>query len=230
MLAYGEFESFAVAAEDYAAPLADSLGIDLQLVSYPLTATDFLPVLTRAADANPDAIIVAAAGSACAPIMTTYQDLGIDAQLYLVGACADEEIIRAAGGAHEGVLFNTEGPPLSVETVEDEMFLSINELYANDEAGGAGTVGLRGFMNLYALMDGLGADGVTHAAVLETAEASADVPSFWGHAYTCDEDQIEGLPSLCAPQQSLFRVEAPGDNVIINEDWYDTVALFAQAG
>ncbi len=230
VLAYGEFESFAVSAEDYAAPLAGSLGIDLELISYPLTATDFLPVLTRAAASDPDAIIVAAAGSACAPIMTTYEDLGIDAQLYLVGACADGEIIQAAGGAHEGVLFNTEGPPLSVETVEDEMFLSINELYANDEAGGAGTVGLRGFMNLYALMDGLGADGVSREAVLETAEASADEPSFWGHAYTCDTDQIEGLPSLCAPQQSLFRVEEPGNNIVVNEDWYDTVALFAQAG
>jgi branched-chain amino acid transport system substrate-binding protein len=230
VLAYGEFESFQVAAEDYAAPLADSLGIDLELISYPLTATDFLPVLTRAAESDPDSIIVAAAGAACTPIMTTFQDLGIDAQLYLVGACADNEIIRAAGGAHEGVLFNTEGPPLSVETVEDEMFLSINELHADDEAGGAGTVGLRGFMNLYALMAGLGPDGVSREAVLETVRAAEDQPSFWGHAYTCDGAQIEGLPSLCAPQQSLFRVEEPGNNVIVNEDWFDTVALFAEAG
>jgi len=229
VLAYGEFESFEVAAQDYAAPVAESLGIDLELISYPLTATDFLPVLTRAAEADPDSIIVAAAGSACAPIMTTYADLGIEAQLYLVGACADEEIIEAAGGAHEGVLFNSEGPPLSVETVEGQIFTSVNELYADDEAGGAGTVGLRGFLNLYALMAELGPDGVSRESVLDAIRAAEDEPSFWGHAYTCDGAQIDGLPSLCAPQQSLFYVEEPGNNITVNEDWIDTVALFAEA-
>lgn len=229
VLAYGEFESFEVAAQDYAAPLADSLGVDLELISYPLTATDFLPVLTRAAESEPDSIIVAAAGSACAPIMTTYRDLGIEAQLYLVGACADAEIIEAAGGAHEGVLFNTEGPPLSVETIEGQVFNAVNELYADNEGGGAGTVGLRGFLNLYALMAGLGPDGVSREAVLRAVRAAEDAPSFWGHAYTCDGAQIDGLGSLCAPQQTLLRVEEPGANTTVSEDWIDTVALFAEA-
>ena len=229
VLAYGEFESFQVSAEDYASPLADSLGIDLELISYPLTATDFLPVLTRAAQSDPDSIIVAAAGSACAPIMTTYQDLGLEAQLYLVGACADAEIIEAAGGAHEGVLFNTEGPPTSVETIEGQVFNSVNELYADDEGGGAGTVGLRGFLNLYALMGDLGPDGVSREAILGAVRAAEDEPSFWGHAYTCDGAQIDGLPSLCAPQQTLLRVEQPGENITVSEDWIDTVALFAEA-
>lgn len=229
VLAYGEFESFEVAAQDYAVPVADSLGIDLEVISYPLTATDFLPVLTRAAESDPDSIIVAAAGSACAPIMTTYADLGIEAQLYLVGACADEEIIRAAGGAHDGVIFNSEGPPLSVETIEGQIFTSVNELYADDEAGGAGTVGLRGFLNLYALMTDLGPDGVSREAILDAVRSAEEQPSFWGHSYTCDGAQIDGLPSLCAPQQSLFVVEEPGNNVTINEDWIDTVALFAAA-
>ena len=229
VLAYGEFESFEVSAQDYAAPLADSLGIDLELISYPLTATDFLPVLTRAAESDPDSIIVAAAGSACAPIMTTYADLGIEAQLYLVGACSDEEIIEASNGAYEGVLFNSEGPPLSVDTIEGQVFVAVNELYADDEGGGAGTVGLRGFLNLYALMAGLGPDGVSREAVLDAVRAAEDEPSFWGHPYTCDGAQIEGLPSLCAPQQSIFSVEEPGVNVTINEEWIDTVALFAEA-
>lgn len=230
VLAYGEFDSFEVAANDYAAPVAELLGIDLELVSYPLTATDFLPVLTRAAESEPDAIIVAAAGSACAPIMRTYADLGIEAQLYLVGACADEEIIEASDGAYEGVIFNTEGPPASVETVEGEIFTSVNELYAAGEGAGAGTVGLRGFMNLFALLDELGPDAVSRESILEAVRASDARPSFWGHPYTCDGAQIDGLPALCAPQQSVFLVEEPGENVTLNEDWYDTVDLFARAG
>ncbi len=230
VIAYGEFESFSSAAEDYAVPVAEELGIDLDLVSYPLTTTDFLPVLTRAAESDPDAIIVAAAGSACAPIMTTYRDLGLEAQLYLVGACADEEILNAADGAWEGVLFNSEGPPRGQQGVEGQIFLSINELYADGGAGGAGTVGVRGFLDLYALLTELGPDGVSREAILDAVRATDGQPSFWGHPYTCDGEQVAGLPSLCAPQQSIFYVEELGVNITVNEDWYDTVALFAAAG
>lgn len=229
VLAYGEFEAFEVSANDYAAPVAELLGIDMELVPYPLTATDFLPVLTRAAESDPDSIIVAAAGSACAPIMTTYRDLGIDAQLYLVGACADGEIIRAADGAQEGVLFNSEGPPEAQDGVEGEIFLAVNELYADDRGAGAGTVGLRGFLDLYAVLAGLGPDDVSRESILEAVRATEDEPSFWGHPYTCDGAQVEGLPSLCAPQQSIFRVDAPGENVTVNEEWIDTVDLFNRA-
>jgi branched-chain amino acid transport system substrate-binding protein len=229
VLAYGEFDSFEVAARDYAAPVADELGIDLELVSFPLTATDFLPVLTRAAESDPDAIMVAAAGSSCAPIMRTYRDLDLEAQLYLVGACSDAEIIEAADGAHEGVLFNSEGPPEGQEGIDGDIFLAINELYADGRGAGAGTVGLRGFLNLYALLGRLGPDGVSREAIFDAVRATDGEPSFWGHEYTCDGEQVEGLPSLCAPQQSIFRVDGPGQNITINDEWYDTVDLFARA-
>ena len=229
VLAYGEFESFTVAANDYAKPVAESLGMELETVSFQLTATDFLPVLTRAAESDPDAIIVAAAGAACAPIMRTYRDLGIEAQLYLVGACADDEILLAADGAEEGVIFNSEGPPAGQGDVEGGIFASVNELYANDEAGGAGTVGLRSFFALYGVLSDLGADGISRAAILESMRTSVDRPGFWGHSYTCDGKQVVGLPALCAPQQSLIRVGDDGQIETINDEWYDTVALFAGA-
>ena len=229
VVAYGEFESFSVAASDYAVPVAESLGIELETVSFPLNATDFLPLLTRASASNPDSIIVAAAGAACAPIMQTYQDLEIEAQLYLVGACADAEIISAADGAQVGVIFNSEGPPAGEGDVEGGIFSSVNELYANDEAGGAGTVGLRSFLDLYGVLDGLGAEGIGREAILDTMRAAVDEPGFWGHPYTCDGQQVAGLPSLCAPQQSLIEVDANGDISIINDEWFDTVAIFDAA-
>ncbi|MGK2947390.1 MAG: ABC transporter substrate-binding protein [Acidimicrobiales bacterium] len=229
VLAFGEFESFSVAASDYAAPVAESLGIDLETVSFPLTTTDFLPLLTRASASDPDSIIVAAAGAACAPIMQTYRDLEIEAQLYLVGACADGEIIDAADGAHEGVLFNSEGPPAGEGEVEGGIFNSVNELYADDEAGGAGTVGLRSFLTLYGVLVDLGADGITRDAVLASMRGAVDVPGFWGHPYTCDGQQVMGLPALCAPQQSLIEIGPTGDTTVINDEWFDTVAIFAEA-
>jgi len=229
VLAYGEFESFNAAVNDYAVPVAKLLGVDVETVSFQLTATDFLPVLTRAAASKPDAIIVAAAGAVCAPIMQTYQELGIEAQLYLVGACADDEIIRASGDSYKKVVFNSEGPPAGQGAVEAGVFNAVNELYANGEAGGAGTVGLRSFMNLYSVLRELGAGGISRQAILDSMRAAKARPGFWGHPYTCDGKQVEGLPSLCAPQQSLIEVRAPGDIVTLNEDWYDTVDLFARA-
>ena len=229
VVAFGEFESFSVAASDYAVPVAESLGIDLETVSFPLTTTDFLPLLTRASSSDPDAIIVAAAGAACAPIMQTYRDLEIEAQLYLVGACADDSIIDAAGGAHEGVLFNSEGPPSGEGEVEGGIFSSVNELYADDQAGGAGTVGLRSLLSLYGVLDRLGADDITRETVLGAMREAVDVPGFWGHPYTCDGQQVQGLPSLCAPQQSLIDIDLNGDTTVVNDEWFDTVAIFAEA-
>ncbi|MEO7572144.1 MAG: ABC transporter substrate-binding protein, partial [Acidimicrobiales bacterium] len=229
VLAYGEFESFDVAANDYAMPVAESLGIDLETVPFSLTATDFLPVLTRAAESDPDSIIVAAAGAACGPIMRTYQDLEIDAQLYLVGACADDASIEASDGAFEGVIFNSEGPPSGEGAVEGGVFAAVNDLYADGQAGGAGTVGLRSLMGLYGALVDLGAEGISREAILESMRDAVDRPGFWGHAYTCDGAQVPGLGSLCAPQQSLIQVNAPGDVVTLNEEWYDTVELFSSA-
>lgn len=229
VLAYGEFESFAVAANDYAAPAAKSLGVDLETISFPLTATDYLPVLTRAASSDPDSIIIAAAGASCVPIMRTYRDLEIAAQLYLVGACADPAITSAADGAQEGIIFNSEGPPIGQGRVDGEIYLAIDDLYADDGAGGAGTVGVRSLLNLYAVLDGLGFDGISRDSILETMRAAVDQPSFWGHPYTCDQQQVAGLPALCAPQQSLVEVGPASEIITINDEWYDTVAIFAAA-
>ena len=110
VLAHGEFESFTVSTRDYGAALAEALGLEVKLIPFPLFTFDFLPVLTKAAEFEPDAIVVAAADLSCAPIMQTMVDLGIEAQLYLVGSCAAEEILEVAGSAAETVLFNSESP------------------------------------------------------------------------------------------------------------------------
>jgi hypothetical protein len=79
------------------------------------------------------------------------------------------------------------------------------------------------------VLDGLGPDGISREAILDTMRSAVDEPGFWGHAYTCDGQQVAGLPSLCAPQQSLIEVGANGDISIINDEWFDTVAIFGDA-
>jgi branched-chain amino acid transport system substrate-binding protein len=226
VVAYGDFDAFEVSA-DYARRVGEYLGLEMKLVKFPVVATDFLPVLTQAADFGADAVIVGAADSACVPVMQTFRDLDIDAQLYLTGACAAEPIIAAAEGANLGVVFNSEGPG-STDSVEGTIFDEVTDEYNNGPAKAAGTVGFRGMMNLYSLLVDLGGDGVTREALVDLIRQSTDRPSFWGHPYTCDGKQVPGLPALCAPQQTLFTM-AVNDEIDYIADWIDTAALFAAA-
>ena len=171
---------------------------------------------------------VPVAGSSCIPVMETYSQLEIEAQLYLVGACAADEIIEAAGPLAEGIIFNSEGPVQDAD-VEGDMYNEINDLYADGEGTGSGTLGVRSMMNLYALLDELGPDGVSREAVTGLIRQAVDRPSFWGYPYTCDGEQVAGLPSLCAPQQTLFTAVGPADFEQRGPAFIDTVALFEAA-
>jgi branched-chain amino acid transport system substrate-binding protein len=229
MLAYGaEVDSFAVAARDYGAAVGRSLGIEVDLTTFSLFTTDYRPVLAEAKASGADAVIVLAAVSACVPVMQAAADVQLEAQLYLTGACASETTIDAAGELAVGVVFNAEGPVDGAD-VEASLFQDVIDRYADEPAGGAGTVGFRGFMNLYALLLEAGAANATSETLIGLARASVDRPSFWGHPYTCDGDQVPGLPALCAPQQQLFSLPAVGARFAAVTGWIPTDELFADA-
>ena len=227
VLAYGEFESFEVAARDYAAAVGEDLGLNVELVPFSLFATDYLPILTKAQEVDAQGVVVLAADAACVPVMQTARDLGLEATIYLAGACAAETIIDAAGEAAVGVVMNTEGPV--DETTEGSIFDDVTARYVDEPAGAAGTVGFRGFMNLYAMLLEIGGDNISSEAVLEHARSTVDEPSFWGHPYTCDGNQVPGLPALCAPQQMLMGVVEPGGDLVSFSDWIPMDELFSAA-
>jgi branched-chain amino acid transport system substrate-binding protein len=225
LLAYGEFESFEVAARDYAAVVGKSLGLEVELLSFSLFVADYLPVITKAVDIGADAVIVLAADSACIPVMQAMSDLDVQAQLYLTGACASDPIIDASGDNILGVLFNSEGP-VEEGDPQGDLYAAAVDLYATEPAGGAGTVGFRGMMNLYGLLAELGGDNISSESILGAVRATVDQRSFWGHPYTCDGQQVPGLPALCAPQQILFEVTTAGGDPSGVGDWIDTAELF----
>lgn len=228
VIAYGEFDAFEVAAADYGAVVGEHLGLDVKLVRFPVIAADFLPVLNQAVEFEADAVVIAAADSSCVSIMDTFKELEIDAQLYLVGACAADHVIEAADGANVGVVFNSEGPPDDAD-IEGTLFDEATNRYNNGPAQAAGTVGFRGMMNLYGVLVELGADQITSEAIIDSLRQSVDHESFWGHPYTCDGRQVPGLPALCAPQQTLFKMESVGEVEYVS-GWIDTAELFAASG
>lgn len=228
-IAYGEFESFQVPAEQYGAAVARSLGLEVELLPFPITTTDYLPVLTAAVQSGADAITVGAADAACVPIMTILRDLGFEGQLYLTGACAVDEILaQVPDEVQARVIFNTEGPV--DETIEGQMFTQAIERFADEEAAGAGTVTFRAALNLWNVLRSL-PEGATAADVKAAFQTSAAAPSFWGHPYTCDGNQVPGLPALCAPQQLLMRIPSDGaDPEAATSEWVDVPSLVADLG
>lgn len=230
-IAYAEYPPIQSAAQDYGVTVAEDLGIDdVREVPFGLSNTDFLPVLQQASEGDPDAILVGAADTSCVPVMQGAHDLGITAPLFLVGACAAPSIIAEAGpAATEGRIFNIEGlietEPDSTDSVDGQLYTLAVLKYGDGLApAGAGTVSFRGLMNLYAVLQRLGADDATPAAIIDAFRTSVDVPSFNGHPYTCATPQVPGLPSLCAPQQVLVE-QRDGALVQISDGWIDVPAI-----
>lgn len=228
-IAYGDFESFSVPATEYAAKVAEQLGMEVTLIPFPLTTTDYLPVIQAAIGSGAGAITVAAADTACVPLMNTIHDLGYTGRTYVVGACAAEQILaQVADDVQAPIIFNAEGPP--DPGIEGDLFLGATERYVTEAAGGAGTVGFRAAMNLWGAMNGI-EDEVTSAAIIDAFRSGRDRPSFWGHPYTCDGKQVPGMPALCSPQQTLFRLpDDTGTLVAESDGWIDVPALAAGLG
>lgn len=231
--AYGDFESFSVPATEYGAKVAEALGMKVTLVPFPITATDFLPVVQSVLDSGAEAVTIGAADTACVPVMTTLHDLGYMGLQYLVGACAAEQILgQVPDDVQASVVFNSEGPPIDdVDTpaaVDGELFQAVIDRYATGPGGGAGTVSFRAMMNLWSVL--AAAAEPTPAAITAGMRAAVDAPSFWGHPFTCDTKQVPGFPALCSPQQTLFRLpDDSGNAEQVSDGWIDVPKLLADA-
>lgn len=230
-VAYADFDAIETAAVDYGVALLEAQGVEVTEVEFGVLTTDFLPVVTQAAEGDPDAIMFAAADSACAPIMRTLDDLEVDAQLYLVGACVAPEIIDEVGEeAAEGTIFNVEGlldlDDEPVAQADTDLYIQAVERYGDFDWAGAGTVSFRGLMNLYNVLEELGADDISPESITAALRAAEGEPSFNGHAYTCDGEQIPALPALCSPQQVLGQRE-DGGLTQVSDGWVDVPALVA---
>lgn len=219
-IAYPEFGTIADSAERGESVLREAGVEDVQLIPYPITATDLTSPLQAAAAAAPEALIMLAADMGCLGAFEGVETVGLEAQVYLVGACATPNIIEEAGPERtEGTIFNVEGPiSRGADNVDFSLYAAAAEEYGDGfDPVGAGTVTFRSFMNLWAVMTGL--DEVTPESITEAIESRVDAPSFMGHPYTCDQQQLRGLPAICSPQQILAQME--GGELVQLGDWID---------
>lgn len=167
-----------------------------------------------------------AADTGCKGTFDGRKTVGLDAQLYLVGACATPKILAEAGNDKtEGTILNVENEiNTTAPDVDFSLYQAVVEKYGDGfDPVGAGTVTFRAFMNLYRVMAGI--DGkVTPEAIGKALDAQKNTPSFMGHAYTCDHKQLAGLPALCSPQQVLAQIK---DGTLTQiTDWIDVGKVY----
>ncbi len=224
-IVYGEFGSITESAE-YARTVLDRAGVETQLVPYPILSTDISSAIQAAESGEPDAIFMLAADTGCSAGYEGMHTLGVTAQRFFTGACVSPTILGSVDPeATEGTIFNVEGPiSTSGPTDDGALYEAVIEQYGDGvDAMGAATVTFRAFMNLYAVMRELGSEGSTSVGITESLSGQVDAPSFMGHPYTCDGQQLAGLPAMCSPQQILGQV-TDGELVQIS-DWIDVGAV-----
>ena len=225
-IAYPEFDPITSSA-NYGKKVLEDEGVEqVQMIPYPITATDLTSPLQAAAAAKPDALIMLAADTGCKGTFDGRKTVGLDAQLYLVGACATPKILAEAGNDKtEGTILNVENEvDTTAPDVDFSLYQAVVEKYGDGfDPVGAGTVTFRAFMNLYRVMAGI--DGkVTPEAIGQALDAQKNTPSFTGHAYTCDHKQLAGLPALCSPQQVLAQIK---DGTLTQiTDWIDVGKVY----
>jgi branched-chain amino acid transport system substrate-binding protein len=225
-IVYGEFGSITHSAEVGQSVLEDA-GVAVQLVPYPIMATDISSALNAAEGSDPDAIFVLAADAGCKAGFDGLHALGTDVARFFVGACAAPPIVEAAGvDKTDGAIFNVEGP-VGRENQPNEdfsLYAAVVDRYAEGlDPVGAGTVSFRAFANLYAILRQLDGD-ITPASITEALRAQVDAPSFMGHPYTCDGEQFPGLPAMCSPQQVLAEMQ---DGALAQtSDWIDVGSIY----
>ncbi|MCB9404126.1 MAG: ABC transporter substrate-binding protein [Microthrixaceae bacterium] len=206
-IVYPDFGPITSAAEYGKTALANEGVDDVVLVPYPITATDLTSPIQAAANDAPDALIMLAADMGCKGAFDGFDTVGVEAQVYLVGACASPKIIEEAGPAKtDGTIFNVENP-LDPDNVDFALYQGIAAKYGDGfDPVGAGTVSFRSMMNLYRVLAGLPEGQLDAAGITSAMSAQDGDPSFMGHPSTCDHEQIAGLPALCSPQQILAKL------------------------
>jgi branched-chain amino acid transport system substrate-binding protein len=191
------------------------------VVSLPLSTTDPSAQMAAATDGDPDVIMAVTSAQLCVPVAQAHASIAPQASLFLPGICASPQTIEAAGAAVDGALvglgslnpYNTEDPEVStyrrtLDTYGEDVPLS-------QFAGNAFTA----VMNLKAVVEDLGPDGVTADGITEALRATSDMPSFMTDTATCDGG-VTGSPITCVRGRRVVQVSG-NELTDLSDQWYD---------
>ena len=220
---YTDNPSGAAAATTYGEKILKASGVqEVNLIPEKADAADFTSSVTKAAQGNPDAIMVLFSSQGCSRIMQAGASLGLTSKIkfYYPGSCVGPAVVKAGGAGAEGARFNTETILLGDDDPQVKAFLSAMKTYAGADAvlSSFAQTGFGAIMNIYELLKKMPADGITSEALVTALKATKDQPNFMSHPYTCDGKQVPGLPAVCDAYSKIIEYKGSKTSYIYN-DW-----------
>ncbi|RPF20582.1 ABC transporter substrate-binding protein [Myceligenerans xiligouense] len=102
---YSDDDAFTESGYDVFAQALQDEGVEVaETLTFSVTDTDFRPLLTEAAKAEPDAIIVSALIEAAIPLVTQAREAGLDVPVVGGNGFNNPQLMTDAGAAAEGVV------------------------------------------------------------------------------------------------------------------------------
>ncbi|WP_460707742.1 ABC transporter substrate-binding protein [Myceligenerans halotolerans] len=102
---YSDDDAFTESGYDVFAQALEDEGVEVaETLTFSVTDTDFRPLLTEAAKAEPDAIIVSALIEAAIPLVTQAREAGLDVPIVGGNGFNNPQLMTDAGEAAEGVV------------------------------------------------------------------------------------------------------------------------------
>jgi branched-chain amino acid transport system substrate-binding protein len=102
---YSDDDAFTESGYDVFAQALEDEGVEVaETLTFSVTDTDFRPLLTEAAKAEPDAIIVSALIEAAIPLVTQAREAGLDMPIVGGNGFNNPQLMADAGEAAEGVV------------------------------------------------------------------------------------------------------------------------------
>jgi branched-chain amino acid transport system substrate-binding protein len=186
----------------------------------PSTA-DISPNIAALAGANPDVLIAQQLGPTCVSLFQTKQSVAPAAKLMTTDACGDAKILKAAGGAAEGVYLASDYEPLSeTDNADVAKYLAVMAKYAPDtQQNGVTQAGFSTVMNTWAAFNEIADGQLTTASILAQFRSGTDTPNFMAHPYTCD-GRVPSMSSVCNFSERVQTIK-DGVPVLADDAWYD---------
>lgn len=187
------------AASDQIEALWESLGgAEFTGVEFDPTAPDFTPAVSKVAQAEPDAVILAVGEGAAPRLFQAIEIAGIDAVVGATAAAGGEAVQSAAGAAMDGIHFSVAAVPADFDREDAETYSEVMAEYAPDtELSNQAAVAASGMMFAYDALSAIDGE-ITKESVLEQIQSTSTWDGFLVHGYD-KATAPEALPAVGNP-------------------------------
>lgn len=190
-------------------PAFEAAGVKLNIVPIPLGTPDTTPQVSAGLKNDPGAVGIVGDGTMCTSVLSSLQTLGSDVEKMVINYCLEPAVIEAVG--NDGVDGSTVITSTDATSDDDEVVLykAILGKYApGTETAGNASAGYQSMMGLIRAAADVQGEGTAKDFVAALSKAKdVPLPLGAGLTFTCDGEQLPGMPAACSGSSITGTVE-----------------------